>query len=162
MRALVALYHQADTWITSENLLQKIDEAFVSPSNPEFFDSTQHILSYEEIEKARKAMQAAPKMAVWEKGSNAFVDRSRIAKSWSDNRDKREMKVIEALYGVVTTADARVLPGLDVVEETAAVGKGQSRGADVQDILQDVPGMFGFSPFLFIILNFVSPITDKL
>lgn len=148
MRALVALYHQADAWITPENLLQKIDEAFVGTANSDFLDIVnRHVLSYEEIEKARKAMQAAPKMAVWEKGSNAFVDRSRTAKSWSDNREKREMKVIEALYGVVTTADARVLPGLDVVEETAAVGKGQPGGADVQGILPDVSGMFGFSPF---------------
>ena len=124
MRALVALYHQADTWITPENLLQKIDEAFVSgTANSPIFEENRHLVSYEEIEKARKAMQASPKMAVWEKGNNAFVDRSRKAKSWSDNREKREMKVIEALYGVVTTADASVLPGLEVVEETAAVGR---------------------------------------
>ena len=144
MRALVALYHQADTWVTPENLLQKIDEAFVpGTANSEFLEENRHIVSYEEIEKARKAMQTSPKMAVWEKGSNAFVDRSRKAKSWSDNREKREMKVIEALYGVVTTADASVLPGLEVVEETAALGESERPPSHSSE------RMFGFSPFLF-------------
>ena len=154
MRALVALYHQADTWVTPENLLEKIDEAFVpGTTKSDFLEIvSRHMVSYEEIEKARKAMKISPKTAVWERGSNPFVDRSRPAASWSDNREKREMKVIEALYGVVTTADARVLPGFEVVEDTAKAEKGgtkrKQQGADVQDILQAESGMFGFSTFL--------------
>lgn len=141
MRALVALYHQADTWVTPENLLDKIDEAFVpGTTKSDFLEIvSQHMVSYEEIEKARKAMKVSPKTAVWERGSNRFVNRSRPAASWSDNREKREMKVIEALYGVVTTADARVLPGFEVVEKTAnEEGRRSERkqlGADVQDVL---------------------------
>lgn len=138
MRALVALYHQAETWITPENLLDKIDEAFVPATSTDLLDALgQRAVSYEEIEKARRSMALSPKMAVWEKGGNAFVDtRPKTAKSWSDNREKREMKVIEALYGVVTTADARVMPGLEVFEEKASVGESQP-GADVQDILSE-------------------------
>ncbi|KAG2077645.1 hypothetical protein BDR04DRAFT_560521 [Suillus decipiens] len=33
MRALVSLYHQCDTFVTPENLSQKIDEAFVPQTN---------------------------------------------------------------------------------------------------------------------------------
>ena len=103
------------------------------------------MVSYEAIEKARKTMQVSPKVAVWEKGSNAFVDRQTPATSWSDNREKREMKVIEALYGVVTTVDARVLPGLEVVEETATMRR--SEPVDPEGQMPDNPGMFGLAPF---------------
>ena len=147
MRALVALYHQADTWITPENLLEKIDQAFVPGSEKADFLEfvNRHMVSYEAIEKARKTMQVSPKVAVWEKGSNAFVDRQTPATSWSDNREKREMKVIEALYGVVTTVDARVLPGLEVVEETATMRR--SEPVDPEGQMPDNPGMFGLAPF---------------
>ncbi|KAF5322913.1 hypothetical protein D9619_000968 [Psilocybe cf. subviscida] len=128
MRALVALYHQTDKWITPENLEQRIDEAFVPSDNVDKIDlarlgggsrSTSSV-TFEALERTARGIETAPKMAQWNAAAPMLTKSARINQgSWNNNRAKREHKVIEALYGVVTTPDAQLKPGYDVVAESA-------------------------------------------
>jgi hypothetical protein len=128
MRALVALYHQTDKWITPENLEQRIDEAFVSSRDVDSvalsrlgrMSRSHSSVTFEALERTTRAIEMAPKMAQWNAGAPMSSQSARINQgSWSNNRAKREHKVIEALYGVVTSPDAQLKPGYDVVAESA-------------------------------------------
>lgn len=126
MRALVALYHQAETWVTPETLLDRIDGTFVARHRGAAVDTTgsaaSRSITMEEIEKAKRVILEAPKMSKWDlTAGTALMTRieSNLSGSWSNNRATRERRVIEALYGVVTTPeDGKVMPGLEVVEES--------------------------------------------
>jgi len=121
MRALISLYHQADSWITPENLLQKIDDAFVPQAHlyqSLALPAAEGITLYQ-LKDIQQATLAAPKMAQLEFDTAA---RQRPAGGlWSDkNKSKRERQVFEALYGVEVTSTnngQQVLPGLEVLEE---------------------------------------------
>ncbi|KAF9485391.1 hypothetical protein BDN70DRAFT_871441 [Pholiota conissans] len=124
MRALIALYHQAEDWITEENLMERIDQAFVPERASATIDSTgptkPQSLSYDTIDRGRRTILAAPKMAPWDLTSGQALSdshHSNTGASWSNNRLMRERKVIEALYGVVVTDKNKLMPGLDIVEE---------------------------------------------
>lgn len=128
MRALIALYHQADDWITEENLMERIDKAFIPDreSTSAIVDSTgisgPRMVSYDEIEKAKREVLAAPKMSQWDSKAGASLKEKTHGTnvdSWTNNRATRERKVIEALYGVVISPDGKsLLPGLEVVKES--------------------------------------------
>lgn len=124
MRALVALYHQSETWITPETLLARIDHTFVTSKSQNTPETTgphwERTITYEEIEKAKRVILNAPKMSKWDLTAGAPLNvryESNAGNSWSNNRAMRERKVIEALYGVVTTQE-KMLPGLEVVKES--------------------------------------------
>ena len=124
MRALVALYHQSETWITPENLLARIDHTFVISKSQNTPETTgphwERSITYDEIEKAKRVILNAPKMSKWDLTAGDPLNvryESNAGNSWSNNRATRERKVIEALYGVVTTQE-KMLPGLEVVKES--------------------------------------------
>ncbi|KAF8897310.1 hypothetical protein BD779DRAFT_1490145 [Infundibulicybe gibba] len=117
MRALISLYHQSDTFVTPENLSQRIDEAFL----PESPTATIHTsVTLKDLENALTDRRTAPRVSEWDMES---VGRTLLPGDadigWSALRAAREMKVIEALYGVDTTNPRAVFPGLEVLEESA-------------------------------------------
>ncbi|KAF8974600.1 hypothetical protein BDZ97DRAFT_1911768 [Flammula alnicola] len=151
MRALIALYHQADTWITPENLLERIDKAFVPAgvSNKQMdpleigsYSRVNYGVTFDEIETTKRVMHEAPKMAQWDAHAGASLKpkyQFAVTETWSANRAVREQKVIEALYGVVTTRDAKLLPGLEVLQETAEARKKHRENDRELDTDSDVP-----------------------
>ncbi|KAF9057365.1 hypothetical protein BJ165DRAFT_26702 [Panaeolus papilionaceus] len=143
VRALISLYHQADSWITPENLLDRIDEAFLPTvgknvlveETPEM--RMQSMASLPDLRNALRKMKTAPKMAQWDTDTTKkdYVP----GEQWSDVRSKREMKVIEALYGVNTTVKGKILPGLDALEEVKGSLKDYVR-EDKHDDEDDLDG----------------------
>jgi hypothetical protein len=117
MRALISLYHQAETFITPETLSERIDEAFIPRNLHSAFRTP---VTMRDLENVLTDRRNAPRISEWDQegvvlGQNAGYEMG----DWSSVRAVREQKVIEALYGVDTTND-RFLPGLDVLEESAA------------------------------------------
>lgn len=117
MRALISLYHQADTFITPENLSQRIDNAFV----PQTLDSglNRRNVTLQDLKGVLNAQRRAPKVSDWDQEavvSRQYSEAGAIGQ-WSSLKTSRELKVIEALYGVDTTHPQKILPGLEVVLE---------------------------------------------
>jgi hypothetical protein len=111
MRALISLYHQAESFITPETLSERIDDAFVHYSR----HPIQAPVSVRELESALTDRRNAPRISQWDQdvvGPGGYD-----TGGWSSIRAAREQKVIEALYGVNFTND-RVLPGLEALEES--------------------------------------------
>lgn len=123
MRALISLYHQADTFITPENLLQRIDDAFV----PQILDSglARRNVTLQDLKGVLNSQRKAPKISDWDQEavvSRKYSEGGAIGQ-WSSLKTSRELKVIEALYGVDTTHPQKILPGLEVVLEEGALKK---------------------------------------
>ncbi len=120
LRALVSLYHQSDDFITPENLLDRIDAAFLVDSNDKFRSSNS--IRHESYDDLLKFQRAIPRMAPWDLesiGSASYVDEEgRKSVSWSAGAIGRERQILEALYGVDSTQSAgRPLPGYDTLKE---------------------------------------------
>jgi hypothetical protein len=122
MRALISLYHQAGSWITPENLNQKIDEAFVKNESLAISSGREeNMVSVPDMKGYITLRRNAPKIAQWD--SSLSEGESAISQ-WSESgKSKRDMKVVEALYGVTafdhnpnSTAQA-FLPGLEILQE---------------------------------------------
>ena len=121
MRALISLYHQADTFITPKNLSQRIDEAFI-PSIREdsgqayLMFTTRPVIKTKELKELLEGQRKAPRATGPDrelKGGGMSDCRS----TWSGQKKKRERKVIEALYGVEAERGGQMLPGLEVLLE---------------------------------------------
>ncbi|KAG5646424.1 hypothetical protein DXG03_003474 [Asterophora parasitica] len=118
LRALISLYHQTDTFITPENLSQRIDEAFVSSYEVPLKKS---LPSIRDLETALTNQRNAPKIAEWDQ--ETLVDRTiddlynPVYQRWSGVKTGRELKVVEALYGVNAAELGSTLPGLEALRE---------------------------------------------
>ena len=137
LRALIALYHQADSWITPENLEQRIDEAFVPDplaKQPkglmEFYSPNDRAtqttrVSVEELNRLKSYFRMAPKMAQWNQATAADY----AGTDWDTNTSRRELRVVEALYGVNAPMGENPRPGLELLQEvTKKPTKGSSGG----------------------------------
>ncbi|RDB23232.1 hypothetical protein Hypma_009586 [Hypsizygus marmoreus] len=138
MRALIALYHQADNFITPENLSQRIDEAFVSDTVESKLAFSRSNNPLKDLKNALADQRRAPKIAEWDSESLMRTYHTNGV-TWSTLRTARELKVVEALYGVNATRVGDALPGLEVLEDSMK-SKSRPRGTsdqDMKDILQD-------------------------
>ena len=125
MRALISLYHQADSWVTPENLSQKIDEAFVDPGSLALSTGREeNMVSVSDMKNYIGIRRKAPKMAQWDSSSSGGDS---DASQWSESgKNRRDLKVLEALYGVTafdhtsTNISQAFLPGLEVLQESAS------------------------------------------
>ena len=126
MRALISLYHQADSWITPDNLLENIDKAFLNSDQLALSTKREEsLVSVAEMKTYIQLMRNAPKMAQWD--SNLSGGNDFYTSQWSEfgNNSRRDIKVIEALYGVTafdhkpTKISQAFLPGLEVLRESA-------------------------------------------
>ncbi|KAF8901718.1 hypothetical protein CPB84DRAFT_1846711 [Gymnopilus junonius] len=143
MRALIALYHQADSWITRDNLEQRIDQAFI----PELGLSPRHALDVDvesgrergwirvdDLDKYHKLTRMAPKLAQWNRALASDI-MSNSDTDWSLQPSKRELKVVEALYGMEAPNDNLLLPGLEILQETMGGPSDRKKGAsNTQDL----------------------------
>lgn len=124
-RALISLYHQSESFITPENLVERIDEAFRSSlSTGKLHETPPEVW---DLKSVVRVTRTAPKLKQWVPNeqtdeeiktpvSNGLGDGS---KSWSQATSRRENKVLAALYGVHMTPSGQILPGLEVLEESA-------------------------------------------
>lgn len=112
------MYHQANTFITPENLSQRIDEAFITNR------AQTNMAAHVGMKTLRDKISAEQKMAKfweWEKDDH-YVARSGLTttgESWSEGGlSDREARVMEALYGVDTNDPGHArLAGLDVLSD---------------------------------------------
>ncbi|KAJ7172255.1 hypothetical protein C8R46DRAFT_1348714 [Mycena filopes] len=127
MRALIDMYHQSETFVTEENLDDKIDEAFTRPRN-EALPNERTSLSFKDFRDRLQARQAAPSVKAWDAGTTewnggssgrglAFNDMT-----WSGSEvPLRDSRVIEALYGVEILGQQKALPGWDAINENEKI-----------------------------------------
>jgi len=113
MRALISLYHQADSFITPENLTERTHLALLG-SDPLARVLTSN-LTYGDLRRMVDDRRMAPRMAVWNDTPH-YMPVSLRETLWSERSSVREMRVFEALYGV----DVAGKPGLEVLEESKA------------------------------------------
>ncbi|KAF5370088.1 hypothetical protein D9758_001269 [Tetrapyrgos nigripes] len=115
LRALISLYHQTDTFITKENLSDRIDEAFIRKDFR--LDNAAGTPGMKALREEVQRRRAAPRFSEWEMERGQAPTRPGDGGAWSTNLSLREWKVIEALYGVDSSAQNRTLPGLESLEE---------------------------------------------
>lgn len=115
LRALISIYHQADSFITPENLSERIDQAFVSDQKLTGIGRTAGD-SLKDVATLLNGIREKPKFTEWDR---AAMPSSEVTTTWSSSSDGgREWQVIEALYGVNISPSRKVLLGLDTLEET--------------------------------------------
>lgn len=136
MRALISLYHQADTFITPENLSDRIDAAFVPPT----IDTKlgRRLVTVEDLKNALSDQRKAAKFTEWDENT-FYRPRDYTSVNWSSLKTAREMKVIEALYGVSTLPTGQVLPSLEALEDVESIPKALSE-EEMRDALQNTQG----------------------
>jgi hypothetical protein len=116
LRALISLYHQADTFITPETLSDRINEAFVSDEKLTGIARTAGD-NLKDIATLLTDIREKPKFTEWDRTAMPALE---VMSTWSSSFDGgREWKVIEALYGVNISPSHKVLLGLDTLEESA-------------------------------------------
>ncbi|KAF9498580.1 hypothetical protein BDN71DRAFT_1443496 [Pleurotus eryngii] len=114
MRALISLYHQSEHFITPENLLQRIDEEFCG--NDKLAHTAVGTISYKDLQNELDLRRSAPKISQWRRRDGAHGVSGSM---WSNFKNVRESKVVEALYGTIDAGNIS-LPGLEVLEEEQA------------------------------------------
>lgn len=111
MRALIALYHQAEQFITTETLDEAIDRAFIDKP-----DELNSVLGVEEtmfmLKSRMRAQRDSPRMAEAAHIPRALGEDTQG--TWSERRRLRQVAVADALYGT-----ENFKPGLEVLKEEA-------------------------------------------
>ncbi|TFK43171.1 hypothetical protein BDQ12DRAFT_674521 [Crucibulum laeve] len=117
MRALISLYHQSDSFVTPENLSERIDKAFLINSvENSLRQLNMHEPHLSQLRHEVSSRRSQPAVSEW--------DNQRVATSAAAGMHQwrighaRERKVIEALYGVDVSTATKKLPGLAVLEES--------------------------------------------
>ncbi|THV03327.1 hypothetical protein K435DRAFT_775012 [Dendrothele bispora CBS 962.96] len=138
MRALISLYHQADTFITKENLSDRIDEAFTGLSK--YPGLPVNVPGFSELNEQVWKQQTAPKFSEWDM-ERALSGATAVPTSdgyWSGSLSMRDWKVVEALYGVDVSDSKSVMPGLEALEEHAKLKEDDSEKSFDEDIEEDL------------------------
>ncbi|KAG1892707.1 hypothetical protein F4604DRAFT_48348 [Suillus subluteus] len=131
MRALVSLYHQCDTFVTPENLSQKIDEAFVPQRNNVNFNSNMEKRSFAELKRLVAEREEEPRHFFGKgvKPSPAGL-RAALASSSPNSDQQRTARAMEALVGV--SRDGK--PLWTAVQENASKIEKQLQEDQRQDV----------------------------
>lgn len=112
MRALVSLYHQAETFISLDNLSEAIDTAFIEKPK----DRKSREMSYDRICTLLRSRSRRPKVSAGRARSmanDAEDPTTATARMWSEQEHQREYKVRAALFGT----EGMGKPGLGVLED---------------------------------------------
>ncbi|KAG6833788.1 hypothetical protein H0H87_001220 [Tephrocybe sp. NHM501043] len=130
LRALVSLYHQSDSFITLENLSERIDEAFVGRADTGIIKNT----SVKDLTTALELQRDQAKISQWEDPAKSEQDTGQ--RDWSAIKMGREMRVKQALFGLSNEGN---LPGIEVLKDAVTKeGKLPKRlESDVRDLLED-------------------------
>ncbi|KAG5654475.1 hypothetical protein H0H81_001974 [Sphagnurus paluster] len=139
LRALIALYHQAETFITPENLSQRIDEAFLFSNNDPYTKPS--VPTVKDLESTLAQVRTAPKIAEWDQETLREREYHGATQRWSGVKTGRELQVVEALYGVNAAELGKTLPGLEVLREAVATNKVPKplSPEDVREFLEKEP-----------------------
>jgi hypothetical protein len=137
MRALISLYHQSDTFITPENLSQRIDDTFI-PQETQTGLGHSFGDGYKDLTIALNDMRRKPKLRDWDR--ETVPARMADKTQWSSSKGGREWKVIEALYGVDITPSREVFPGLEALEESAAPKRQDGSADDWEAVKREALG----------------------
>ncbi|KAJ7283859.1 hypothetical protein C8J57DRAFT_747545 [Mycena rebaudengoi] len=116
MRALVAMYHQTETFVTRDNLDAKIAEAFIPANDYKSLPS----FSMTNIRKLLETRQQAPKVMPWNQRSAKPLSPLTPAMDamWTDMlQQSRDANVIEALYGVDNPQTDKANIGFDALKD---------------------------------------------
>jgi hypothetical protein len=101
MRALVSLYHQCDTFVTPENLSQRIDEAFVSQRNR--VDNNNRDVdrrSFAELKSFILQREQEPRHFFGKGIRLSPIIKASLASSSPNSDQQRKARAMEALVGV--------------------------------------------------------------
>ncbi|KAJ4472258.1 hypothetical protein J3R30DRAFT_3218793, partial [Lentinula aciculospora] len=112
MRALISLYHQSDTFITPENLSERIDQSFTTRARETLAFGPQQA-GVDTLSHFHTQAKLAPKFSEWDREKMQFGNAAWSKATYSS----REWKVVEALYGVDASGPLEPLPGLEALEE---------------------------------------------
>ncbi|KAJ7086661.1 hypothetical protein C8R44DRAFT_687519 [Mycena epipterygia] len=138
MRALVAMYHQTETFVTKENLDAKIDEAFTGKLNN---TSDAASLTLRDFETLLRKREELPTVTEWNAQPEInFRPSTRSSGQdmnlWSaEKKPAREFRVIEALYGMEWLGGGKMLPGFDAVNADAELF--ESSAKEDQEMYED-------------------------
>ncbi|KAG5343019.1 hypothetical protein C0989_000009 [Termitomyces sp. Mn162] len=143
LRALVSLYHQADSFITLDNLSDRIDAAFTGHSTINLGSYTSSVKSMRD-DLERRRMEA--RVTEWDKATaNSSRDVDNYSQGWSRIKKRREIRVKHALHGMSDEGD---LPGLEVVKDGIEGTKfSRQLHSDVRDLLSNKGPSNWRSPF---------------
>ncbi|KAJ3723227.1 hypothetical protein C8R42DRAFT_775427 [Lentinula raphanica] len=113
MRALISLYHQSETYITPENLSERIDEAFTEKQTADKLAFGLQKAGVDNLSQFYTDAKLAPKFSEWNREKMRFGEGIWSKATYS----RREWKVVEALYGVDASGPLEPMPGLEALEE---------------------------------------------
>jgi len=114
MRALISLYHQSESFITPENLSDRIDSAFTTSNDPltRVFNPSSRLDDLRNLVKERRLQARFAESGPAETGRR-LLRTSTMGSDWEESNAAREQKVVDALHGVDGGK-----PGLEVLEES--------------------------------------------
>jgi hypothetical protein len=117
-RALISLYHHCDTFVTEENLSDRIDQAFLRTPVDLGTKSRNNTTDVGDLDRIRSLQRRGYKFSDWDDPREKHGMNLSSSLSFSDGfTSYREMQVIEALHGVDVSDGQRKLPGLEVLED---------------------------------------------
>jgi hypothetical protein len=108
LRALVALYHQSQSFVTLENLDEAIDRAFADATNVRMFGTKR--LDWPTLRLEVKDRERLSKFGLPE---TIGSEMSMYEPGW-EGRERRIEKVFDAMYGTWQTNK----PGLELLQDT--------------------------------------------
>jgi len=114
MRALISLYHQTQTFITPDNLSERIDAALTDNELTNMYNNpTTRLEDLRNMVRDRRVLErfTEPEDAY----TMPEMRFGTMGPAWEETKALRERRVVQALYG----ADAYGTPGLEVLEESA-------------------------------------------
>ncbi|EAU84565.1 hypothetical protein CC1G_00084 [Coprinopsis cinerea okayama7 len=115
LRALISLYHQSETFINEDNLMQRINEALIDNKSRPYNE-----LQLRDLTAALEKRRDTPKTSL----QTSVYDVKHLGDAhWSLQRVKREREAVAALYGTDPTPFNPAAPGLELVQGESAPAK---------------------------------------
>jgi len=131
MRALISLYHQSETFITPENLSDRIDQVFAKDHSLAIPTGKRTMPTTSVYRETRARQVENPRLSDWELEATTQTSGTSL-RPWSAMLARREQRVAEAMYGVDKSSVVRnsrgndstvkqvvrTMPGLEVLKES--------------------------------------------
>lgn len=114
LRALISIYHEAEYFITPQNLSSAIDRAFLGEEDPTPGLPPAAEAPYEDIKLKLRRQRGSPMAGTWSDNEAQAMSSDWAQHDWSDTKSGREKQVIAALYG---GNDGTGKPGLEMLQE---------------------------------------------
>ncbi|KAH6914838.1 hypothetical protein BKA70DRAFT_1257175 [Coprinopsis sp. MPI-PUGE-AT-0042] len=122
LRALIALYHQSDSFINEDNLLEKINDALIRKTSQQYMEQYREP-TVDTLNDAVRARKTTPKFTQISVKHDSGISSGQ----WGFVRNLRDREVAGAMYGLDGSSNAqKPKPGLELVQDasTDAPAKG--------------------------------------